>query len=219
MPHHNQSSLWKEGQSGNPNGRPKDARRPRTQEVIALIKSYGHKDPLETLSELQHNSQDEAIRATAANMLAPYLHSKLASTPVPPPPVYIEEAISLPRPTSIDQASNNIARLSEMKAQGQLDFATADSLINDNRTILYALIDEAKLLAAQGGSPQQTIRIENALPQLPGTRIVMPNVNGNTVEVGVMIEGPEPPDPQDFNGDPRPGSPPAYNDGTPDPEV
>ena len=119
-------------------------------------------------------------------MLAPYLHSKLAAKPQPPDPVYIEQALSLPRATTIDLATDNISRLSEMKAQGLLDFATADSLINDNRIILNGLIDEAKLLAAQGGPQEQTIRIEGGLPPLAGTDIIMPQLNGHIVPA---IEG------------------------------
>jgi hypothetical protein len=82
--------------------------------------------------------------------LAPFLHSKRGTIPVPPLPVYIQEAVSLPSPTTIKQAYENIARLSEMKALGQLDFVTVDSLINDNRIILDALVDEAKLIAQTG---------------------------------------------------------------------
>lgn len=166
--------FFSPGQSGNMNGRPNGSRNKYTQEVVDLIKAQGHQDPLTTLNELQATAEDPGIRASAANMLAPYLHSKLAAKPQPPDPIFIQEAISLPRPTSIGQATDNISRLGEMKAQGQLDFATCDSLIGDQKVILYALIDNAKLIAS--------------------------------------IEGPEPPDPVDFNADPRPGATP-YNDG------
>ena len=134
--------------------------------MLDLIRAQGYKDPLVTLSELQNSSDDEGIRATAANMLAPYPHSKLAAKPQPPDPVYIEEAISLPKPDTIRQAYENIAHLTEMKATGKLDLATADSLINGQKVILYALIDEQKLLAVQGGGPETTIKIEGGLPSL-----------------------------------------------------
>ena len=209
------TGAWKPGQVTNPNGRPTGSRNNRTKQTIEKIIALGHKDPLETLSELQHSSDDEAIRATAANMLAPFLHSKNATKPIPPDPVYIQEAISLPRPTSISQATNNIAHLSEMKSTGLLDFSTADSLIADQKVILNALIDEAKVLAAQGGSPNQSIRIEGGLPPLVGTNIIMPKINGHEVPAISAIEGPEPPHPVDFNADPRPEAPP-YNDGQPD---
>jgi hypothetical protein len=167
--------YWKPGEKVPGSGRPAGARNNRTTEIIQQIVAAGHKDPLLTLAELQANSQDEAIRATAANMLAPYIHAKNATKPVQPDPVYIQEAISLPAPSTIRQAAENIYRLTEMKSTGKLDIATADSLINDQKVILYALIDEAKLLAAQGGSPEQTIHIEGGLPRLPGTSVIMPS--------------------------------------------
>lgn len=184
---------WKPGESGNPNGRPSGSRNIRTQEVLDLIRAAGHQDPLLTLAELQAKSTDDGIRATAANMLAPYLHSKLAAKPQPPDPVYVEQAINLPRPKTIRQAYENIALLTEYKSQAKLDFVTADNLISDQKVILYALIDEAKLFVTQGGSPEQTIRIEGGLPELPGTQVIMPG----------YMNGKDPnPDPQPPDQDP-----------------
>jgi hypothetical protein len=92
----NPGNKWKPGERPEGAGRPVGARNRRTAYVIELIRSAGHQDPLLTLAELQAKSQDEGIRATAANMLAPYLHSKLAAIPVPPLPVYFYEIRSLP---------------------------------------------------------------------------------------------------------------------------
>jgi hypothetical protein len=131
------STSWKPGETANPNGRPVGSRNIRTQEVLDKIKALNLQDPLVTLAQLQANSSDEAIRATAANMLAPYLHSKNATKPVQPDPVYFETE-ALPRPANIAEACNNIALLSEKKATGELDVVTADSLINDQRIILNA---------------------------------------------------------------------------------
>jgi hypothetical protein len=97
----NHDTRWKPGQRPEGAGRPAGSRNNRTKEVIDLIKSLDHKDPLITLSELQNSAKDEGIRATAANMLAPYLHSKNATKPVAPDPVYFEQAVALPRPTNI----------------------------------------------------------------------------------------------------------------------
>jgi hypothetical protein len=88
------------GQSGNLNGRPSGARNKRTQEFLDLIKAAGHKDPLVALSELVSNSKDEAVVAQASSMLAPYLHSKLAAKVTPPDPVYVEQALNLPAPST-----------------------------------------------------------------------------------------------------------------------
>jgi hypothetical protein len=136
-------------------------------------------------------------------MLAPYLHSKNATKPVAPDPVYFEQAVTLSRPTNIREAYSNILQLSEMKAQGQLDVATADSLIADQRVVLNAMVDEAKLLAAQGdpNTPQQII-ITGGLPQLPGNEnLIMPELNGHSLELSAQpvlpAQGPQahPPEP------------------------
>jgi hypothetical protein len=103
----------------------------------------------------------------------------MAAKPVPPDPVYFEQAVTLTRPTTIREAYENILKLSEMKAQGQLDVATADSLIADQRVVLNAMVDEAKLLAANGDPSQpQEVVITGGLPQLPGTEVIMPVLNG-----------------------------------------
>jgi hypothetical protein len=197
--------LFQSGNNANPTGRPVGSRNKRTAEVLDLIRAQGHKDPLITLSELQNSAEDEGIRATAANMLAPYLHSKLAAKPQAPDPVYIEEAVNLPRPTTIKQAYENIALLTEYKSQGKLDLVTADSLISDQKVILYALIDEAKLLAAQGGAPEQVIRIEGGMPRAPGHEgIIMPPINGHQIDLQATTAiGPATHDP---------GSPPTSDD-------
>jgi hypothetical protein len=131
-------------------------------------------------------------------MLAPFLHSKLAAKPQPPDPQYIEEAISLPRPATIRQAYENIAILTEYKATGKIDIATADSLIADQRVILNALIDEAKLLAAGQGQDEQVIRIEGGLPLLPGTNVIMPKrINGHDHTGDPLLESQAPDQPSD----------------------
>ena len=161
-------------------GRPTGARNRSSYELREKLKARGDRDPAEFLSSIvSDNNQSTEVRIAASGQLMPYYHSKLGATPVPPPPVYVQEAVSLPAPSTIRQAYKNISRLSEMKAQGQLDFATADSLINDQRVILNALVDEAKLIAAQGPTGDMTIHIEGGLPSLPGTNIAMPLANGH----------------------------------------
>jgi hypothetical protein len=206
---------WSPGQSGNPNGRPSGARNKTSYALRERLKARGDKDPAEFLSELVSNeSEPKELRIAASGQLMPYYHSKLGAIPVQPDLVYFEQAVTLPRPTSIREAYENILKLTEMKALGQLDVVSADSLINDQRTVLNAMVDEAKLDAAQGGSPEQVIRIEGGLPELPGTTILMPQLNGHVIPAVDAITGPEPKDPVDFNADPRPEAPP-YNDGQP----
>jgi hypothetical protein len=127
------ATSWKPGQKVDGSGRPVGSRNNRTANIVKILMALGHKDPLETLSELQNNSQDEAIRATAANMLAPYLHGKLVPRPIP---VFIEQTLSIPKPSTIAAAIDNIAHISDMKATGQIDRDWGDNLIADQRTIM-----------------------------------------------------------------------------------
>jgi hypothetical protein len=170
------SGSWKPGTKVEGSGRPAGARNNRTADIVRRLIALGHKDPLETLSELQHESKDEAIRATAANMLAPYLHGKLVPRPIP---VFLEQNLSIPRPTTIDEAINNIAMISDMKSSGQIDRDWGDNLITDQRVILNGLVDEAKILAGQAANADHVIRIEGGLPSLPGTEIIMPPIGGS----------------------------------------
>jgi hypothetical protein len=91
----------------------------------------------------------------------------------------------LQKPKTITQAYENILYLSDLKAKGEIDIESADSLINDQRVVLNAMVDEAKLLAAQGDptTPQQII-ITGGLPQLPGNEnLIMPELNGHSLEL------------------------------------
>ena len=184
-------------QPGN-DGRPKGARNRGSYELRERLKARGGKDPAEFLSDIISNSNAslECKIAASANLM-PYYHSKLGATPIPPSPIYAQEAVSLPRPKTIREAYENVLKLSEMKAQGQLDVTTADSLIADQKTVLNAMVDEAKLLAANGDPNQeQRIIIQGGLPSLPGTTITMPQLNGHHLELEAAkadpINGPQP---------------------------
>jgi hypothetical protein len=192
-------------------GRPQGARNKSSYDLRERLKARGDRDPAEFLSEIISNENEpKELRIAASGVLMPYYHSKLGATPVLPPPQYVEEAISLPRPDTIRQAYENIAYLTEMKSLGKLDIATADSLINDQKVILYALIDEAKLLAAQGGSPEQVIRIEGGMDHSPwgGDNIIMPKLNGHEIDLQVTpaISSPDQP-PVDDQTASRPSNP------------
>jgi hypothetical protein len=162
----------------NKDGRPSGARNIRTKEIINKIVSNGFKDPLIVLSELASHSKEEGIRATAANMLAPYMHSKMATTPAP---IYLDHAVTLPHPNpaKLDQVRENIIYLTNLKLSAQIDTATADNLILDQRHLHDSILEETKLLYSTGGNTDITIHVEGGLPPLPGTNIIKPTINGN----------------------------------------
>jgi hypothetical protein len=171
--------LWSPGESGNPNGRPIGARNRRTKEIINQIISSGNQDPLLTLSDLQAKSTDEGIRATAANMLAPFMHSKLTATPAPR---YIENPVVFPHPhpTTVDQVNENIAHLKQELAADRLDLDFYNALLAGE----YAHI--ATFKAREDVPENTTIHITGGLPPLPGCEIIMPDtptLNGHETNI------------------------------------
>jgi hypothetical protein len=204
------SASWKPGQRPEGAGRQIGSRNRRTTEIVNKLIQLGHKDPLETLSELQHSSQDEAIRATAANMLAPFLHSKMSALPAP---VYINAEVTIlihEDPQDLSEVRANKARIAALLAQGILDLASADKLLAVQNSIAADMIDETKLLAAAGGPAEQTIFIEGGLPALarapddPWPGVTMPPTRMN----GKDAIAPDPPaqSPEAQVPDPPPGS-------------
>ena len=115
------STSFKNGQIGNPNGRPLGSRNKRTKEIIQQIIESNNKDPLVTLSEISSSDPDSAIRATAANMLAPYMHSKMQSTPAPR---FVEELDIPTQFTHLSDAESFLAKIAALVAGGQLDIQT-----------------------------------------------------------------------------------------------
>jgi hypothetical protein len=181
---------FKPGQVANPNGRPVGSRNKRTKEIIQQIMASGDKDPLLTLSELQATAQDESIRATAANMLAPYLHGKVVSRQ----PKYIEpEApLDLPKLDSLANAVESIARIKSALLEGKLSTDDAQQLIAVDQAYISGLnlleiesLQERLLVLEQSIAAQpassQTVAVVGGMPALPGTNITMPQLNGREV--------------------------------------
>ena len=153
-----------------PNGhRPLGSRNRRTTDAINLIIKAGHQDPLLTLAELQANSSDEGIRATAANMLAPFLHSKCGATP---PLRFLEEPFELPHPNPTTEAeiSANIGYLAQALAAGTLDIDFYNALLIGQHQHINALKAREEL------PENQNILITGGLPSLPGCNITMPTL-------------------------------------------
>lgn len=198
--------TWVAGQSGNPKGgaRPLGSRNRRTTEAIEAIIAAGHQDPLLTLAELQAKSADEGIRATAANMLAPYLHSKCGAMP---PLRFISEPVELPHPnpTTVEEVNANLAYLTQAFASGTLDLDFYNALLSGQREHIVSFKAREEVLE------NQNIQITGGLPDLLGTNIIMPKLNGH--KSLKLIEPNDPPitPPQD------PDTPPAIPGEEPQP--
>src|SRR5262249_52162760 len=134
-----------------------------------------------------------AIRATAANMLAPYLHSKMQSTPAPR---FIEESIDIPTFTHLSDAEQFLARIAALVSGGSLDIQTGLELSTLAKNWLDAQYQREELQIKQinAGTTEheQTIRIEGGLPALPGTNVTMPVLEGKPTTNGHALESPSP---------------------------
>src|SRR5262249_4603477 len=137
------------------------------------------------LSEISSSDLDSAIRATAANMLAPYMHSKMQSTPAPR---FVEE-INIPTEfTHLSDAESFLAKIAALVARGELDIQTGLELSTLAKNWIDAQYAREELAIKQfnAGSTEheQTIRIEGGLPALPGTNVTMPALDGRPATNG-----------------------------------
>jgi hypothetical protein len=138
--------------------------------MFQRLAKRGDRDPADILSEIASDEAErKELRIQAAAALLPYRYAKHGLLPAPPPLVYVDHPVELPYPhaTEIRQVIENLEYLSALRRDGKLDLAAADALISDQRLIRDGLIEEAKLLIAQGGPPDPVIRIEGGLPPLP----------------------------------------------------
>ena len=184
------------GEVRNPNGRPSGVANLRSKENQLRWRSKSYIDPLDFFGQIISDPEQPVDQRLAAGSLAiPYLHSKLAAIPVPPDPTFMEIKLKNPSPISVDQCVENINLLTQAKASGEVSIEHADSLIADQKVILYAMLDQRKVQNTEGGSPTTTIRIEGGLPQLPGTNINMsnePELQPGSPMNGHAMDPPEP---------------------------
>jgi hypothetical protein len=87
------------------------------------LRSRGDKDPVDFLSEVvtnANNERDSGLRVQASALLAPYLHSNMGAMP---PNRFIEQPLEFAHPnsTTVDQVNANIAHINGVFAAGNLD--------------------------------------------------------------------------------------------------
>jgi hypothetical protein len=169
------------GSSGNNGGRPQGARNKRTQEILDLIAERGDKDPLDFLSEVisSENHYPAELKVQAANYLTPYLHSKRSVAA--PAPRYIDSPVQVPNFQTVDEAENFLASLPVLLGKGELDSQTALELSTLTRAWISARHEREELqlkLQDHGAVAEQRIVITGGLPELPGTSVIMPHLNG-----------------------------------------
>jgi hypothetical protein len=145
-----------------------------------------------TLSQIQHETQDVSLKIAAAAALAPYAHPKLQAIPTQR---FIDTPIDVPDFTSVEVARDFIATVTVRVARGELDFQSGQELIAMAKVWLDTMNDQSTLdlkVMDHGAQPDQTIRIEGGLPQLPGCEnLIMPQINGHEVDARALAP-PEP---------------------------
>jgi hypothetical protein len=186
---------WKPGERPEGAGRPVGAGNRASQQNREHYKEMKYKDLIEYWGEIVSNEKySTEVHLQAARDAAPYLYNKLGAKPASPDPVYFQTQIHLPcpEPTTIIQINANIWYLHQLKLTGQLDIASADNAINDQRILGNNIIDHDKLLAANGNPNQeQRIIVEGGLPPIPGTNITMPQLNGHHLELTATKTDPQ----------------------------
>ncbi len=177
---------WRPGQSGNAAGRKVGTRNKKTLaatqalEVAATFEdANGRKvvDALELLSSIVSSTDTNvALRISAASALAPYQHSRKASR-------FIEHAIDLAAPATVEQATENIAKLASLAAAKTIALDEMNDLIGAQKAFIDARSDTetelrlAKIEQLLREHPQLSavdIQVVDGMPELPGTSILLP---------------------------------------------
>jgi hypothetical protein len=189
--------VWKPGQSGNLNGRPKKYRAAEDMPerlVYNSLKVAAIRDEYRAIAEAQDLEDpilfqhrllsDETIpaptRAVIANQIAPYYRPRLG---VMEPAKFVQTPIEVPTFATIEDAEAFLIQLAQRVASQELDIETV-------ATVSARVLDwihskragqelEIKRLNATQDTGDTTIRIEGGLPELPGTSITMPQLNGH----------------------------------------
>ena len=174
--------TFQPGQVTNPNGRKVGPRNKRTQQILDLIAGRGDKDPLDFLSEVisGNGSYTPELKVQAANIAAPYIHSKRGTIPAPR---FVDEAIQVPDFNTIDEAQDFQKEIARRAAAGELELQTSldiSALVGNWIRSRQASVElDIKVAGQRGLAPEQRILIEGGLPPLPGTNVIMPEINGH----------------------------------------
>jgi hypothetical protein len=181
--------VWKPGQSGNLNGRPRKYPEPPPgvdpryfYKQAALRDEYRYsaeelhlEDPvLFQHKKMMDDTLPVGLRVAIAANISSYCHPKLGTTA---PPRFIETSLEVPDFKSIEEAEAFLATLaqrfasSELGAQSALDLST---LVRNWISAKHATQELALKQLAASATGETTIRIEGGLPPLPGTNVIMP---------------------------------------------
>jgi hypothetical protein len=211
--------VWKPGQTGNPQGRPRKYQ--STEEmsdrvIYHSLKIAAIRDEYRAIAEAQDLEDpilfqhrllsDESIpivaRAMIANQIGRYYRPLLGTME---PARYVQQPIDVPSFTTIEEAEAFLLTLAQRTASQELDLASVEAVsarvrdwINSKRAGQEL---EIKRLNASQDTGDQTIHITGGLPELPGCNISMPQLNGHASD-GLL-----PKQPVIVDHDPNPQTP------------
>jgi hypothetical protein len=179
------------GTGGNPAGKPKGTKDRTPRNVWDILRARGDKDPLDVLSSFASSELVEPnLRIQAAATLAGYRHGRRPSFR------YVEEAVGLKAPVTIEEARQYLARVAMLVATGRLDVDSGQAIAN----LLQAFIDsvigsqvDERLRVLEELAREQATRgfgaaivVEGGLPALPmgpGDRpVIMPHTGPPVIE-------------------------------------
>jgi Family of unknown function (DUF5681) len=166
------------GQSGNPKGRQKGFRPTRTKHQLVEIEKHDGPVSLPFLVSVAANQKlPMPYRLTAAGLALPYEFARKTARK-------ISEPLDLPAPTSIEQATANIAKLGELAAAGKIALDEANDLIGYQKAYIESQAStdtENRLRALEAAlhnhdiRPMRDIEVLDGMPPMPGCEgIIMP---------------------------------------------
>jgi hypothetical protein len=210
--------VWKPGQTGNPNGRPRKYTQPPPgvnprdfyclaayrDEYRNVAEAHGLEDPVLFQHKLlQDDTLPVGLRATVAAAIAPYYRPKLG---LQTPPRMIEMHLDVPNFQTVEEAEAFLIKITALVGSGDLSLSTALDLSTLVRNWISAKHQAAELeikrLNADVSDQPQIIKIEGGLPPLPGTDIIGPTgsqeltspdgLNGNARVINGSVNEPLP---------------------------
>jgi hypothetical protein len=177
-------------------GRPKGSRNRRTKEIMDMLQARGDLDPADYLSSVVTDTKKSTEhRNQAANMLLPFIHSRVGPTQ---PARFVDTPLNPPEFTSVEIAESFLAKIAFLVASGELDVQLGLELSTltknwiDSQNARTTL--ELKALAQGDPTGEQVIRIEGGMDPLPGTNISMPMLaghNGHALQPPAGLIGPD----------------------------
>ena len=167
---------WAPGQSGNPKGRKVGWRKPKERITIKQAAARGDADALDFLSKIvADNRAGTPFRLQAAIALAPYQHARVTAR-------FIREEIDLPVSTSVEQATETIAKIGALAAAGKIGLDEANDLVSYQGAFIESKLGtetEQRLAAIEQAlaraAPTFDVTVVGGLPNLPGSSTIMPS--------------------------------------------